>query len=87
MYLNNNLLVRNTPEVVNILYEIINENLKIHCKPQRSLNTMTFEKNNSSYEIISLLSNHRLDYDIINQIVNSNNQVIALILKNEGNNF
>ena len=87
MYLNNNLLVRNTPEVVNILYEIINENLKIHCKPQRSLNTMTFEKNNSSYEIISLLSSHRLDYDIINQIVNSNNQVIALILKNEGNNL
>ena len=63
MVLNNNLLTRNTPEVINILYEIINENLKIHCKPQKSLNTITFgsssrfgsTSNQSSLNFISCL--------------------------------
>ena len=40
MFLNNNLLnSKYTRSGMNILYEIINDNLKIHCKPQPSLNT------------------------------------------------
>jgi hypothetical protein len=73
---------RNTPEILDILLQIVNENLKF-CLGEKSLskNTYNFDKNKSSQEIIDILEKNK--YVIDNQVINFNNQVIALIvLKN-----
>ena len=87
-FFNNENLNRNTPEVMSLLYEIINDKLKIFCKSEPSINTdKFFVKNKSSYEIIDILTGLNLNYDVKNQIVNTNNQVIALIIEKDGENI
>ena len=87
-FFNNENLNKNTPEVMSLLYEIINDKLKIYCNSEPSINTdKFFVKNKSSYEIINMLIGLNLNYNVKNQIVNTNNQVIALIIEKDDENI
>ena len=86
-FFNTNTLNKNTPEVVNILYEIINDNMKKFCKSEPSMNTDKYYLNNiPSYEVENILISMNLNYIVHRQIVNTNNQVIALIVKKNDDN-
>ena len=70
----------NTPELLEILTLIINENLK-YCLGETSISKhiYKFKKNKPLYKLIELLT--AKNYNIDNQILNLNNQVIAVIVE------
>ena len=80
MFFNNDLITRNTPQILPVLQEIIENNLK-HCNPKNVVTDKSyiFESNLSSYEIYNFLIKKK--YNIEFQVVNTNNQVIALVIK------
>lgn len=86
MFFNNDLISRNTPQILPVLKEIIENNLK-HCKPKNVITDKNyiFESNLSSYEIYNILIKKK--YNVQFQVVNTNNQVIAFVVEKKQTQF
>jgi hypothetical protein len=78
-----NNIKENTPEILNILMNIVDDNLS-QCLGEQSISKKkySFDRNKSSHELIETIVS--LNYKVDNQILNGNNQVIALIISKLG---
>jgi hypothetical protein len=86
MFFNNELINKNTPQLMPVLKEII-EN-KIHQCNAKNIITdkgFEFESNISAYEIYNILIKKKYNIDF--QIINTNNQAIALITTKDNKTF
>ena len=74
-----NNIKENTPEILNILMNIVDDNLS-QCLGEQSIykKNYSFDRNKSSHELIDIILT--LNYKVDNQVLNGNNQVIALII-------